>query len=82
LVRARISSVCGLVSSVDRLLYSSIRMKALLDSQIKGTQSTLNDLFEEEAGFAVNNTDDVEEVMHFLRAFRLVQDNLRKPQVL
>jgi Fic family protein len=34
-------------------------------------------LFDEEAGFAPSNTDDVEEVSNYLRAFRLVQAELR-----
>ena len=76
---ARLSGVAGLVPSVDWLLYSAIRKEALLTSQIEGTQATLTDLFDEEAGFAVNNTDDVEEVTNYLRAFRLVQDKLRDP---
>lgn len=79
LALARLSGVSGLVPSVDWLLYSAIRKEALLTSQIEGTQATLTDLFDEEAGFAVSNTDDVEEVSNYLRAFRLVQDNLRDP---
>jgi len=74
---ARLSAVAGLVPSVDWLLYSAIRKEALLTSQIEGTQATLTDLFDEEAGLAVSNTDDVEEVTNYLQAFRLVQDNLR-----
>ncbi len=77
---ARLSGVSGLVPSVDWLLYSAIRKEALLTSQIEGTQATLTDLFDEEAGFAVSNTADVEEVTNYLRAFRLVRDNLRKPR--
>ena len=69
----------GLVPSVEWLLYSAIRKEALLTSQIEGTQATLTDLFNQEAGFAVSNTDDVEEVTNYLRAFRFVQDNLRDP---
>ncbi len=46
--------------SVEWLLYSAIRKEALLTSQIEGTQATLTDLFDEEAGFAVGNTDDLE----------------------
>jgi len=80
LALARLSGVSGLVPSVDWLLYSAIRKEALLTSQIEGTQATLTDLFDEEAGFAVSNSDDVEEVTNYLRAFRLVQDNLRSPQ--
>ena len=76
---ARLSGVAGLVPSVDWLLYSAIRKEALLTSQIEGTQATLTDLFDEEAGFAVSNTDDVEEVTNYLRAFRLVQAQLRDP---
>lgn len=79
LALARLSGVSGLVPSVDWLLYSAIRKEALLTSQIEGTQATLIDLFDEEAGFTVSNTDDVEDVTNYLRAFRLVQDNLRDP---
>ena len=77
---ARLSGVSGLVPSVDWLLYSAIRKEALLTSQIEGTQATLIDLFDEEAGFVVSNTDDVEEVTNYLRAFRLVQGQLRDPK--
>lgn len=80
LALARLSGVSGLVPSVEWLLYSAIRREALLTSQIEGTQATLTDLFDEEAGFAVSNTADVEEVTNYLRAFRLVQDNLRAPR--
>ena len=77
---ARLSGVSGLVPSVDWLLYSAIRKEALLTSQIEGTQATLTDLFDEEAGFKVSNTDDVEEVTNYLRAFQLVQEQLRDPK--
>lgn len=77
---ARLSGVSGLVPSVDWLLYSAIRKEALLTSQIEGTQATLTDLFDEEAGFKVSNTHDVEEVTNYLRAFRLVQEQLRDPK--
>lgn len=74
---ARLSGVSGLAPSVDWLLYSAIRKEALLTSQIEGTQATLTDLFDNEAGLAVSNTADVEEVTNYLRAFRFVRDNLR-----
>jgi Fic family protein len=79
LALARLSGVAGLVPSVDWLLYSAVRKEALLTSQIEGTQATLADLFDDEAGLAVSNTADVEEVTNYLRSFRLVQDNLRDP---
>ncbi len=74
---ARLAGVAGLVPSVDWLLYSAIRKEALLTSQIEGTQATLTDLFDNEAGQVLANTADVEEVTNYLRAFRLVRDNLR-----
>jgi Fic family protein len=77
---ARLSGVSGLVRSVDWLLYSAIRKEALLTSQIEGTQATITDLFDEEAGFAVSNTDDVQEVTNYIAAYRLVRDNLRDPK--
>ena len=80
LALARLAGVAGLVPSVEWLLYSAIRREALLSSQIEGTQATLTDLFDDEAGLAVANTDDVEEVSNYLRAFRLVRDNLQSPQ--
>jgi len=80
LALARLSGVSGLVPSVDWLLYSTIRKEALLTSQIEGTQATLTDLFDEEAGFKVSNTDDVEEVTNYIRAFRWVQAQLRDPK--
>ncbi|MES2537244.1 MAG: Fic family protein [Pseudomonadota bacterium] len=76
---ARLSAISGLVPSVDWLLYSAIRKEALLTSQIEGTQATLTDLFNEEAGLDVSNTDDIEEVTNYLRAYRLVRENLRDP---
>lgn len=79
LALARLSGVSGLVPSVDWLLYSAIRKEALMTSQIEGTQATLTDLFDEEAGLIVSNTDDVEEVSNYLRAFRLVQEQMRTP---
>lgn len=77
LALARLAGVAGLVPSVDWLLYSAIRKEALLTSQIEGTQATLTDLFDEEAGFKVSNTEDVEEVTNYLHAFRWVREQLR-----
>lgn len=80
LALARLSGVSGLVPSVDWLLYGAVRREALLTSQIEGTQATLADLFDEEAGFKVGNIDDVAEVTNYLRAFRWVQGQLRDPK--
>ncbi|PXW95892.1 Fic family protein [Sphaerotilus hippei] len=79
LALARLAGVSGLVPSVDWLLYGAVRKEALLTSQIEGTQATLTDVFDQEAGFAVHNADDVEEVTNYLRAFRHVQSEMRSP---
>lgn len=76
---ARLSGVSGLVPSVDWLLYSAIRKEALLTSQIEGTQATITDLFDNEAGIDVSNTDDVEEVTNYISAYRFVRKNLSDP---
>ena len=77
---ARLAGVSGLAPSVDWLLYSAIRKEALLTSQIEGTQATLTDLFDKEAGLKIHNADDVPEVTNYLRAFRWVQAQLHDPQ--
>jgi Fic family protein len=79
LALARLAGVAGLVPSVDWLLYSAIRKEALLTSQIEGTQATLTDLFDGEAGLVMSNGDDVEEVSNYLRAYKLVRENLHSP---
>ncbi len=79
LALARLPGVAGLVPSLDWLLYSAIRKEALLMSQIEGTQATLMDLFDDEAGLGVSNGDDVEEVSNYLRAYKLVRENLHSP---
>ena len=71
---ARLSGVSGLVPSVDWLLYSAIRKEALLTSQIEGTQATIIDLFDDEAGLVVSNMVEVEEVTNYIFAYRLVRD--------
>ena len=76
---ARLAGMSGLVSSSEWLVYSAIRKEALLTSQLEGTQATLNDIFDEEAGLAVANVEDVEEVTNYLRAYRFVSDELNSP---
>ena len=79
LALARLAGVSGLVPSVDWVLYAAIRKEALLTSQMEGTQATLTDLFDEEAGLDVSNADDIEEVTNYMRAYRLVRENLNNP---
>lgn len=80
LALARLAGMTGLVASSEWLIYSAIRKEALLTSQLEGTQATLTDLFDDEAGLAVVNADDVEEVTNYLQAFRYVREQLNSPQ--
>lgn len=73
---ARLSGVTTLVPSIEWLLYGAIRKEALMTSQIEGTQATLTDLFDDEAGLTINNIDDIEEVTNYMAAFRYVRENL------
>lgn len=74
---ARLSGMTGLVASSEWLIYSAVRREALLTSQLEGTQATLTDVFDGEAGLSVANADDVEEVTNYLRAFKFTRDELR-----
>lgn len=76
---SRLSGMAGLVASSSWLVYAAIRKEALLTSQLEGTQATLTDLFDEEAGLAVTNAQDVEEVTNYLRAFNFAREQLRSP---
>lgn len=76
---ARLAGMSGLVSSSEWLVYSAIRKEALLTSQLEGTQATLTDIFDEEAGLTVANVEDVEEVTNYLRAYKYVRDELNDP---
>ncbi|GJJ04269.1 hypothetical protein RugamoR64_48070 [Duganella rhizosphaerae] len=77
LALARFNGVAGFVLSEDCLLYGAVRKEAWLTSQIGWTQATLDDLFESEAGMEVDNLAGVEEIINYLRAFRLVQVDLQ-----
>lgn len=79
LALARLSGMTGLVTSGEWLIYSAIRREALLTSQLEGTQATLTDVFDEEAGLSVTNANDVEEVTRYLQAFRFVREQILSP---
>lgn len=80
LALARLSGMSGLVASGEWLIYSALRREALLTSQLEGTQATLTDVFDDEAGLSVANADDVEEVTQYLQAFRYVREQINSPE--
>lgn len=53
-------------------IYAYIRKEAVYSSMIEGTQSSLSDLLlYEQGGYDQSNTDDVEEVSHYVSAMQL-----------
>ena len=46
---------------------------------LEGTQATLTDIFDEEAGLTVVNIDDVEEVTNYLQSYKFVNNELNSP---
>ena len=57
---------------VAPFLYTYIRKEAVYSSMIEGTQSSLSDLLlYEQGGYEHANTDDVEEVSHYVSAMQL-----------
>ena len=67
-----------LVPSLDWFLYSMIRREALLSSQIEGTQSTLEDLFEYEhlGPTALDVGSDIDEVACYIEAMHYARKQL------
>lgn len=57
---------------VAPFIYAYIRKEAVYSSMIEGTQSSLSDLLlYEQGGYNQTNTDDVEEVSHYVSAMQL-----------
>ena len=57
---------------VAPFIYAYIRKEAVYSSMIEGTQSSLSDLLlYEQGGYEQSNTDDVEEVSHYVSAMQL-----------
>ncbi|AVF38267.1 Fic family protein [Rahnella sikkimica] len=79
LALAKLDGMSGLVASGEWLIYSAIRREALLTSQIEGTQATLTDVFDNEAGLSVANANDVEEVTNYLQAYKYVRQQIQSP---
>jgi len=52
--------------------------EAVLSSKIEGTQATLEEVLEHEAGrqYDANKTDDIQEILNYRTALRLAQDEL------
>lgn len=57
-----------LLPNIDYIIAMYVRKEALLSSQIEGTQASLDDIFEYESQVPIKNTQDVEEVVNYIKA--------------
>jgi Fic family protein len=66
-----------MVPDLDWFLYGFVRKEAVISSQIEGTQATLMDLLEAEAVEKEQHSEDVEEVVNYVRALNFCVKQLR-----
>ena len=65
----RLDGVTSILPNPDLFVAMYVRQEAVLSSQIEGTQSTLEDVLEFEAGASGTDTpQDVEEIVNYIRA--------------
>jgi len=68
LALGRLDTMRCLLPNIDHIIAMYVRKEALLSSQIEGTQASLDDIFEYESDIPIQNTQDVEEVVNYVRA--------------
>jgi len=68
-----------MVPSLDWFLYAFVRKEAVISSQIEGTQATLVDLLNFEAGEGTAPNADIEEVCNYLDALAYGREELTRP---
>lgn len=64
--------------NTDLFISMYVRKEALLSSQIEGTQASLENIFEFESGMAVDNLNDVQEVVNYIKAMNYGIQRLAK----
>ena len=65
---ARLDGLAYSLPNLKLFIAMYVRKEALLSSQIEGTQASLEDIFEYESGMKVENINDVEEVINYIKA--------------
>lgn len=65
---ARLDGLSYFLPNTDLFISMYVKKEALLSSQIEGTQASLEDLFEHESGMAIDNINDVKEVVNYVKA--------------
>jgi len=64
----RLDMMGSLLPNVEQILAMYVRKEALLSAQIEGTQASLVDVFDYENHAPLANSDDVEEVVNYIKA--------------
>ncbi len=65
---ARLDGMGFILPNVNLFIAMYVKKEALLSSQIEGTQASLEDLFQFESGSEIENVNDVEEVVNYVKA--------------
>jgi Fic family protein len=68
LALARLDGLAYMLPNTDLFIAMYVKKEALLSSQIEGTQASLEDIFEYERGLSIENINDVEEVVNYIKA--------------
>lgn len=66
----KLDAIGYLLPNIDNIIAMYVRKEALLSSQIEGTQASLADIFEYEEHIPIKNTQDVEEVVNYIKALK------------
>jgi Fic family protein len=77
---ARLAAAGDMVPSAEWFLYGFVRKEALITSQIEGTQATLRDVLEFEAGEKPQRPEDVRDVCNYIDALRYAREELARPK--
>lgn len=65
---AQLNGISFLLPQLEIFITMAIRKEALLSSQIEGTQATLTDVLTYETWHEIDNFDDVQEVVNYIKA--------------
>lgn len=75
---AKLAVAADMVPSADWFIYGFVRKEAVITSQIEGTQATLQDVLNFEAGENAEHPDDIREVCNYVEALDYARLQLAK----
>ncbi|MBD3231926.1 Fic family protein [Candidatus Dependentiae bacterium] len=65
---ANLNGISNALPNIDLFIGMYVKKEALISAQIEGTQASLEDIFEFETGKKLENINDVEEVVNYIKA--------------